>query len=223
MSAGTTSPPDDDASKKNVPSKLQESLFELLANVPTTSEPAADNPKARAQAIRSRASFIAAAISGGLALPLGPLGLLTILPDLAAVWRIQARMVADIAGAYGKQAQLTREAMIWCLFRYAVGQLLRDIVVRVGERVLVRRASLRAMQSIIQKIGIRVTQKLVGRTISRWLPLIGAAGMAGYAYYDTSSVGNAAIELFGSKLEVDNNSPAQDPVTSSQSAEGGPS
>ena len=149
--------------------------------------------------------------------------MLTILPDLIAVWKIQAQMVSDIAGAFGKQAQLTKEAMIWCLFKHITGQVLRDIVVRVGERVLVRRASLRLMQSSLEKIGVRITQRLVGRTISRWLPLIGAVGIAGYAYYDTSSVGNAAIELFGSKLEVDESSPAQEPVASSQSTEGRPS
>lgn len=32
----------------------------------------------------------------------GPLGLLTILPDMYAIWRVQAQLVADIAAVYGK-------------------------------------------------------------------------------------------------------------------------
>ena len=57
-------------------------------------------------------------------------GMLTVLPDLIAIWRIQAQMVSDIAGLYGKEVALTRAHMVYCLFRHATTQVARDVVVR---------------------------------------------------------------------------------------------
>jgi hypothetical protein len=48
----------------------------------------------------------------------GQLGLLTVLPDLVAMWRIQSQLVSDIAAVYGKTANLGREHMLWCLFKH---------------------------------------------------------------------------------------------------------
>jgi hypothetical protein len=37
--------------------------------------------------------------------------------------------------------------------------LVRDVVARVGERVVVKQASLRVIQQLLRRIGVRVTQK----------------------------------------------------------------
>ena len=95
---------------------------------------------------RKRADFYqanatrAAALSGTLALPPGILGMLTVLPDLVAIWRIQAQLVADIAGLYGRNMQLTRTHMLYCLFRHATSHVARDVAVRAGQRLVVQRA-----------------------------------------------------------------------------------
>jgi hypothetical protein len=112
-------------------------------------------------------------------------------------------MVADIAGTYGKQASLTHKQMIYCLFRHSAAQAVRDLVVRVGERVLVRRVSLRALQAIAQKIGVRITQRALGKGIARWLSIVGALGVGAYGYYDTGQVAQTAIELFESEIQVE--------------------
>ena len=112
-------------------------------------------------------------------------------------------MVADIAGAFGQRASLTREQMLYCLFRHAAAQVVRDLVVRAGERVLVRRLPLRMLQQVVRMIGVRVSQRIIGRGVSRWLPVIGALGVAGYAYYDTGQVAHTTIELFGHAIDVE--------------------
>ena len=73
-----------------------------------------------------------------LALPPGPLGYVTILPDLVGIWRIQAQMVADMAGVYGQQAFLSREQMLYCLFRHAAAQAMRDVLYAGAEQNLKR-------------------------------------------------------------------------------------
>jgi hypothetical protein len=39
--------------------------------------------------------------------------------------------------------------------------------------------------------------------VSRWLPIIGALGVAAYAYYDTGKVAENAIEFFSSEIDVE--------------------
>jgi hypothetical protein len=93
--------------------------------------------------------------------------------------------------------------MLYCLFRHAAAQALRDIAVRLGERILIRRPALRGGQRILQRIGVRITQRIAGTAIVRWLPLVGALGVGAYAYYDTGQVADTAIDLFRREIELD--------------------
>jgi uncharacterized protein (DUF697 family) len=183
--------------------KLYKALERFISNVPNTDEHESRNPQTRAHAIANAAAAKAALVSGGLALPPGPLGFATIIPDLIAIWKIQAQMVADIAGTFGKTAFLSRQQMLYCLFKHAAAQLVRDLVTRVGERLLVRRVSLRFIQQIIRKIAGRITQRVIGKAISRLLPIVGPLAVGAYAYYDTAQVGKTAIEFFQEDLEVE--------------------
>ena len=142
----------------------------------------------------------AAATAGVLALPPGPAGMLTVVPDLIAVWRIQRQLVADIAGCYGKSAELRGEAMMYCLFRHAAAQAARDLVVRIGQRVLLRQSSVALMERSLRRVGLTVSQRMVGRTLSRWVPIAGAVGVGAYAFYDTMQVGRTAQQLFESEV-----------------------
>ncbi len=178
------------------PAGLAKSLLEVVGRTPISREPPSRSPRERARTIRTTAALEAAAISGTLALPPGPAGLATILPDLVAVWRIQAQMVADIAGAFGHTARLSREQMFYCMFRHAAAQAVRDLVSHVGKRLIFRRATLQVLQVAAHKVGLRVTGRVVAQTVARWVPVAGAAGVAGFAYYDTIRVGDTAIEVF---------------------------
>jgi hypothetical protein len=177
--------------------RLARAAFEMASDVPATGEPLTASPQVRARAIASAAAQRAALAAGTLALPPGPLGWFTIVPELMAIWRIQRQMVADIAGAYGASAELTRTQMMYCLFRHAAAQALRDVGVQVGARVLVRDLPLRALERLASRVGISLGKRLAGRGIARWLPIVGALGVGAYAYYDTGQVARTAIALFG--------------------------
>jgi len=181
--------------------RIAEVILDVVGRVPGTDEHKSSDPAKRARLIGNSAAARAAMAAGSLALPPGPLGWLTILPELIVVWRIQAQMVADIAGIYGKQAHLTREQMLYCLFRHTAAQAARDLIVRVGERYLIQRVSLRTLQSVAERVGIRITQQTIGKGISRWLPVIGALGVGAYAFYDTGQVARTAVELFKHEIE----------------------
>jgi uncharacterized protein (DUF697 family) len=183
--------------------KLFSILLKVIHEIPTSAEKETSEALIRARKLISETSFKAAAISGALALPVGPLGWLTILPDLAAIWRLQAQMVADIGSLFGKSGKLTEESMIYCLFRHAAAQVMRDLVTRMGQRIVVQRTSLRVAENVLESIGIKIVQRVARGGLWRLLPAIGALAVAGYAYYDTEQVGQTAIEFFSKDIEFE--------------------
>ncbi|HEY5634046.1 MAG TPA: EcsC family protein [Burkholderiaceae bacterium] len=178
-------------------------IVRFVSSVPQSDEPARPAPAARARELAHSAAIKTALAAGGLALPPGPLGWLTILPELTAVWRIQAQLVADIAALYGASATLTREHMLYCLFRHTAAQAFRDLVVRAGERLVVRRVSAGALQALARSVGLNLTQRALGRGVTRLVPLVGAAGVGAYAYFDTRQVARTAIGLFERGVQAD--------------------
>lgn len=194
--------------QQDIPLKVGDAILGLVLQVPPSKESALAQPELRAQALGRAAARQAGALAGTLALPVGFLGWLTILPELLGVWKVQAQMVSDIAAVYGKSASLGREQMVYCLFKHVSAQLFRDVVVRVGERYLIQRASLGFIRSVAQALGIKVSQTIIGKSASRFVPLIGAIGVSAYAYFDTMQVAKTAMDLFSREIEL-SSEPAQ--------------
>lgn len=175
--------------------RIASALEEIVAGVPASRERAVDEPAEAALKLARKAARRAATVSGTLALPPGMLGLATVLPDLVAIWRIQAQMVADVAGLFGKDVGFTRSHMVYCLFRHAASQAVRDMAVRAGQRLVFRQLSGGALKSVLTSVGFSVTQRALGTAASRWVPIAGAGAVAAYAYYDTMQVAKTALRL----------------------------
>lgn len=186
-------------------SPVARAILEFVSRIPDSEVPKAAKASAEEECRRmaSAAANKAALTAGSLALPPGPLGWLTVLPELVAIWRIQGQLVSDIAAAYGKTAKLGREQMLWCLFRHTAAQAFRDIAIRVGDRLVFRTTATSVLQRLAGRIGVSVTKRAVGKGISRWLPVVGALGVGAYAYYDTGQVAKTAIDLFSGDVHID--------------------
>ena len=182
--------------------KVGDLILKAVLEIPISNETRVEAAQARAQALGRSAARQASLIAGSLALPPGVLGWLTLVPELVGVWRVQAQMVSDIAAVYGKSAYLGRDQMVYCLFKHVSAQLFRDLVVRVGERVVMRVASLGLIQTIAKTLGVKITQKMIGKGITRFVPLVGAVGVGAYAYLDTLQVAKTAMELFSSEITL---------------------
>lgn len=175
---------------------LSEALQRVVADPPASEKQRAAQPLAAARRLAEQAAQRAAFAAGSLSLPPGPLGWLTLLPEMMSVWRIQAQLVADIAAVYGRSHELDRTHMLYCLFRHTAAQGLRDLAVRVGERLVVQPLAAGALKKLAGAVGLKLSQRALGSSMARWLPLVGAAGVGAYAWYDTRQVAQAAIELF---------------------------
>ena len=144
-----------------------DALERVLSDIPAAGTARAELPDNAAKAIARRAAKRAAVLSGSLALPPGPLGFVTVLPDLYLIWQTQRQMVADIFGVYGRSAELTRTHMLYCLFRHAASQVLRDVAVRGSQRVVIQQLSGGALRNALGGVGRSVTQRLAGNAAGR--------------------------------------------------------
>lgn len=196
-----------DPSKPLMQAKLSAALLKLIGTAPQARVLPSASPSLAAVAAKAAAADAAskaAMAAGAFALPPGPLGWLTIVPEMAAVWHIQSQLVADIAALYGRSAQLGQAQMIYCLFRHTAAQAVRDLAVRVGQRVLIRPATSALLQRVVGAVGAKLSQRLLQKGLSRWVPVVGAAAVSAYAYYDTQQVAKAAIDMFERELIIDN-------------------
>lgn len=183
--------------------RVQSALMDLVVAIPDSVEQPVPLPGVRAQAIAHAAARKTSLIAASMALPPGLLGWLTVLPELLGVWKVQAQMVADIASVYGQKQALGREQMLYCLFKHVAAQLFRDVVVRVGERAVVQQTTYKMLQSITQQLGLALSKTLLKRSASRFVPLLGAATVGAYAYFDTLQVAKNATDLFERATVID--------------------
>lgn len=177
------------------PRDVEGAIERVIADVPPPRTHPVTDPDRQADRIARAAAKRAGLLSGSLALPPGPFGMLTVLPDLYLIWKTQRQMIADIFALYDRTAELTRVHMLYCLFRHAASHVLRDVVVRAGQRAVVQQISGGALRQIISKVGIHVTKRVAGTAASRWVPLAGAAAVGAYAYWDTLQVAKTARRL----------------------------
>lgn len=178
------------------PRRIAQHILDLLADVPHSRERPHPRPRQRSEVLARTARRKAFVASSSLALPPGPIGWLTVLPELVAIWKIQAQMVADIAAACGRHTTLTREQMLYCLFRHAASQAVRDLVVRTGQRWFVQTATTHTIRRVAERIGFKLSERALGSSLARMLPVAGAVGVGTYAWYDTRQVGRTAIAMF---------------------------
>ena len=191
MSSSANSLPALPASDKDVGGMIER----VISHVPAPKTHQVDDPDRAADEIARAAARQAAILSGSLALPPGPFGMVTVLPDLYLIWKTQRQMVADIFGLYGRSAELSRSHMLYCLFRHAASQVMRDFVVRTGQRIVVEQLSSGAIKHVAGKVGVSISKRVAGSAASRWVPLAGAAAVGAYAYWDTLQVAKTARRL----------------------------
>lgn len=183
------------AVREQVPREVTGAIERAISDVPAPRTHAVSDPDRQAEVIAKTAARQAAVLSGSLALPPGPFGMITVLPDLYLIWKTQRQMVADIFALYGRSAELSRTHMLYCLFRHAASQVARDFVVRTGQRVVVQQLSSGALKTAVAKVGMSVSKRMAGSAAGRWVPLAGAAAVGAYAYWDTLQVAKTARRL----------------------------
>ena len=160
------------------------------------------DPSEIIESLIQSAALKSAAVSATLSLPPGPFGWLTVIPELFFIYRIQGHLIKDVATLYGRDAKLTKELMLYCMFKHGGSHLFRRVVEEASARVIIRPSTIGFFEMILTKIGIRVSKKFIQGGLIRWIPLIGAALTGSFAYLDTRNVGKTANEMLAKEIIV---------------------
>ncbi len=91
--------------------RVVDAIENVVTGVPESRERSVQDPDAAAQRLARKAAAKAAALSGALALPPGVFGLLTVLPDLVAIWRIQGTASVRSPNGLRKSDYLRSESL----------------------------------------------------------------------------------------------------------------
>jgi len=157
--------------------------------------------QASCDAIVATTANLAGALSGGLNLIPGPAGLVAIVPELLKVIDLQVGMVYDLAVAHGKQKQLSNELVLSILLAGS-GIGASVLAVQTGSKLLVKQTSLRVMESLAKQFGAKLTPKVIGSSIGKFLPMAGSLAMAAWTRHSTRELGEKALAILSRDIEV---------------------
>jgi len=133
----------------------------------------------------------------------GPFGMATILPELAAVTKIQMDLLYKIAKYHGKHDRVNRTLVLYvfgCALGVTAGRLM---VQRAGSRLIVKALSTQAAQKVASALGARIGSSVVQRGAGRWVCLATAPVFAWLSKRMTEKVGRYADDLFRQDIEIE--------------------
>lgn len=158
------------------------------------------DPKA-VKAYVQRTAYKTASLSAALAVPGGVAGLISMVPELAAVWRMQTQMVGSIARTYGYEKTTGPEQMMWCMMRQFGMGVVSKYVFQKGGVYVVRRMNSDAARKVAGAIGVNLLKLQGSRAASRLIPLAGSVASGALSYRDTHRVGHNALRLYSTGIE----------------------
>jgi hypothetical protein len=139
-------------------------------------------------------------ISTALGLIPGPLGMAAILPEIAALTRLQINLIHRIAGHHRKQEKVSRELILLILgnaLGVAAGE---SLVRRVGSALVIKSVNTRVIRGIARTIGTRIIDTAAEKATGRWIPMI-TAPLFGYLSRSlTRKIGREANRLFSQEM-----------------------
>ncbi len=188
-------------SKKNLATQSVSGLLtQVISQVPEPRLSGSPSDEDYIRKLIKHSALKSSSVSAALAVPGGVVGLVSALPDIAMVWRIQSQLISNIAAAHGKSAQVTREQMLWCMFRQMAVGVMKEVIVQQGSQYLVRTMSDKALKSILGKVGHGIVRSQGSRAMGKVVPLLGSVSAGALTYYDTWRVGRNAHRLYSGEL-----------------------
>lgn len=174
----------------NISNRLIETITEPVTPIEIKNEPAVLQAYVRKTALKT------ASISAALAVPGGVAGFVSMIPEVAAIWKLQAQMVSSIALSHGYEEQPGREQMIWCMFRQFGLGVVSKYVFRQGGVYVSKKMSGAAFQSALKSVGLKLITQQGGRGLSRIVPIAGSLTSGALSFRDTTRVGSNALRLY---------------------------
>jgi len=197
---------DEDVKATEISKKITQPIMDLITNFFRSKiddfSKDSDRPSSNgAQSIVKEYTLKCGSVSFVAGLPPGPWGMLTIIPDIVMVLRLQTEMLAKLSVAFNKEKVVSKELVLYMLFQGVGAAGISFVTVKVGQ-LIVKRASTRIIQRMVAMLGGRILQRAVARAAARYIPIIGPSVMAGWVGYMTRKIGNVAIDLLSRDIVI---------------------
>lgn len=192
-----------DTQKGQAPIKTMEDFFiEIEAYKSPYAEAIGDTGEIIFPLIR-KASLKAAALSAGIGILPGKFSLLGIVPEVFFLLKLQSRLVKDIAIILGKENYLTRNVLLYCLFKENKPDMVQAFIRMTSTRILIKPSSIEAVYSLFLML-LRKKSEQFAKSKNKYLIKIFSSLSAGsLSYIDTQLVGMTANSLFLSEIQFE--------------------
>jgi hypothetical protein len=142
-------------------------------------------------------------ISTALGLVPGPLGMATILPEVAVLARLQINLIRRIALHHGKENKVNKE-LVLLIMANATGVAAGEIMLRrVGTTLVLKSVNTRVIRAMARKVGTGMVDLAVKRAIGRWIPLVTAPLFGHFSRSLTRRIGKEADKLFLGGIDME--------------------
>ncbi len=153
-------------------------------------------------------------IAGASNLIPGPLGMLAALPEITLILRNQLQMVYDLAVAHGKQDDINHPHALLGIFASAFGEGAVELASIEGKNLLIKRASIKVVQKLLQWLGSKISQKLLKHLLAKWVPIAGAVVIATWSRQSTLDLGNRAEKMLRYNIKFTDDELHEDDIPS---------
>lgn len=174
---------------------FEKTLFSLLSSKED------DDSSGTVEEMIDDASRKAFRISTALGLIPGPLGMATILPEVAALTRLQVNLICRIARHHGKENRVNKELVLLVLANatgVAAGEMLLR---RAGTVLILKSVNTRAARAVARRVGTRMVNMAAEKALGRWMPVITAPLFGCFSRSLTRKIGKEAQRLFLQGIE----------------------
>ena len=133
----------------------------------------------------------------------GAFGMAAIVPEIAAISRLQITLIHRIA-AYYRKPETVSQQLILLIFANVLGVTVGESFVRkAGTTLALRVAASDFAQRLAQKIGMAIVTKAAQKSLLRWIPLVTAPVFGLFSRSMTVKIGREADRFFCGLQTVD--------------------
>jgi hypothetical protein len=141
------------------------------------------------------------AISGISGMLPGIAGLVAIVPELKSTVENQIIMIYDIGVAHGKEEQMSKEMVLALEMQSGLGSIGINSLARQGEKILIKKASVKVFQQLAKIMGIRLTAGVIKSAVAKFVPILGGLAIGVWVKYTTTEMGENTAVILSKKIE----------------------
>jgi hypothetical protein len=193
---------DTDGERSNWLEKTISSFLFHREGLPAAPETAGTTPDEMIDEAAGRAFKI----STVLGLIPGPIGFVSILPEVVALTKLQVDLIYRIARYYRKAEAVNREIVLLMLANVMGVAGGEALIRKAGTALVIRSANTAVVRALARKVGRHVIDTAIEKAVGRWIPVVTAPLFGYFSRSLTRKIGREAKRVLSTRdLIIDSN------------------